>query len=101
MTYSTDLFQGERMAAAGLVLVTGATGFVGSGIVRALLADGYAVRALVRASSPLANLAGLDIETVHGDICDPDAVARAIVGLRYVVHAAADYRLWAPDANEL
>src|SRR3954471_10999304 len=89
------------MNALGPVLVTGATGFVGSGIVRALRNDGYEVRALVRPSSPLANLTGLDIETVHGDLCDADAVARAIAGMRYVVHTAADYRLWAPDPNEI
>src|SRR5437870_3538618 len=89
------------MTGIGPVLVTGAAGFVGSGIVRALLADGYAVRALVRASSPSTNLAGLEIENVHADICDMDAVARAMAGVRYVVHAAADYRLWAPDPDAI
>ena len=89
------------MTQAGPVLVTGATGFVGSGIVRALLADGYPVRALVRGSSPRANLAGLAIETIDGDMCDADAVARAMAGVRYVVHAAADYRLWARDPDAI
>src|SRR5438034_15731 len=58
------------MTGAGPVLVTGATGFVGSGIVRAFLATGYPVRALVRAASPLANLAGLEVESACADICD-------------------------------
>jgi dihydroflavonol-4-reductase len=83
------------------VLVTGATGFVGSSIVRALLAAGYAVRALVRASSPRANLAGLEIDIVDGDICDAKAIARAMTGARYVVHAAADYRLWARNPDSI
>ena len=85
----------------GRVLVTGATGFVGSGIVRALISAGYPVRALVRASSPRTNLAGLEVETVDGDICDADAVARAMAGARYVVHAAADYRLWVRDPGPM
>ena len=85
----------------GRVLVTGATGFVGSAIVRAFLAAGYPVRALVRAASPRGNLAGLEIESVEGDICDENAVARAMGGVRYVAHAAADYRLWARDPDAI
>jgi dihydroflavonol-4-reductase len=83
------------------VLVTGATGFVGSAIVRVLVAAGYPVRALVRASSPRSNLAGVEIESVEGDICDAGAVARATTGARYVVHAAADYRLWAREPSAI
>ena len=85
----------------GRVLVTGATGFVGSAIVRAFLAAGYPVRALVRAASPRGNLAGLEIESAEGDICDENAVARAMAGVRYVAHAAADYRLWARDPEAI
>jgi dihydroflavonol-4-reductase len=85
----------------GLVLLTGGSGFVGSAIARALLQAGYSVRALVRATSPRNNLAGLDLEMVDGDICDPAAVTRAMRGAQYVVHAAADYRLWAPDREAL
>jgi dihydroflavonol-4-reductase len=83
------------------VLLTGATGFVGSAIARSLLESGYGVRALVRPSSLRNNLAGLDLETFDGDICDPVALAQAMNGVRYVVHAAADYRLFARDPSAL
>jgi dihydroflavonol-4-reductase len=89
------------MSEVGRVLVTGATGFVGSAIVRALLAAGYPVRGLVRASSPRSNLAGVEVECVEGNVCDTNAVARAMAGARYLVHAAADYRLWAPDPSAI
>jgi dihydroflavonol-4-reductase len=83
--------------APAVVLVTGASGFVGSAVVRALLAAGPSVRALCRASSPRANLEGLAVDIVEGDVCDAEAVARAMDGVRHLVHAAADYRLWARD----
>jgi dihydroflavonol-4-reductase len=81
--------------------VTGASGFLGSAITRALVTEGYPVRALVRVSSPRRNLAGLDVEIVEGDVRDADAIARAMRGVRYVVHAAADYRLWARRPDEI
>ena len=77
------------------IFVTGASGFIGSAVVRALLASGFAVRALVRPTSPRTNLAGLEIEIAEGDMRDPEAVGRAAKGARYVLHIAADYRLWA------
>jgi len=83
------------------VLITGGSGFVGSALVRAFLAAGYAVRVLVRAASRRENLAGLEIECVEGDMCDASAVARAMADVRYLVHAAADYRLWARDPEAL
>jgi len=89
------------MSESRRVLVTGATGFVGSALVRAFLAAGYSVRALARAESRRDNLAGLAIETVEGDVCDPGAVARAVAGVSYVAHAAADYRLWARDPDTI
>ena len=68
---------------------------------RALLAAGYSVRALCRASTSRANLAGLDIEIADGDVCDAAAVASALAGARFLVHAAADYRLWARDPEAI
>jgi dihydroflavonol-4-reductase len=84
-----------------LVLVTGAAGFVGSAVARAAVAAGYRVRVLVRASSPRRNLAGLDAEIAEGDMRDGAAVARALAGVRWLLHVAADYRLWARDPDEI
>jgi dihydroflavonol-4-reductase len=85
----------------GTVLVTGASGFVGSAVARAAHAAGYAVRALVRPSSRRDNLAGLDIELREGDICDAESLTRALSGVRFVFHVAADYRLWARDRSQI
>jgi len=89
------------MQAKGPTLVTGATGFVGSAVARALLAAGHRVRVLVRSSSPRANLAGLDVEVAEGDLREPSAVDHAMVGMRHLFHVAADYRLWARDPAEI
>ncbi len=70
------------------VLVTGATGLVGGAVVRELLARGHAVRALVRPTSDLANLAGLPVEAVQGDVLDRPSVERALLGQEAVIHAA-------------
>lgn len=83
------------------VLVTGATGFVGSAVARALAARGARLRLLVRASSDRTNLAGLDAELVEGDLRDAGAVARAMQGVDQLFHVAADYRIWAPDPEEI
>jgi dihydroflavonol-4-reductase len=82
-------------------LVTGANGFVGAAVVRRLLAAGESVRALVRTRSNTANLAGLDVERVEGDLRDPGSLRAALDGCRCVFHVAADYRLWVPDAREM
>jgi dihydroflavonol-4-reductase len=83
------------------VLVTGASGFVGSAVARALIRSGYAVRALLRTTSPRANLANLDVEIAEGDMRDAAAVGRAMAGARFLFHVAADYRLWARDRGEI
>ena len=80
-----------------LTLVTGATGFVGSAVARALLARGHRVRALVRAGSDRGNLQGLDVSLADGDLTDPASLARAVSGCDHVMHVAADYRIWVPD----
>jgi dihydroflavonol-4-reductase len=80
-----------------ITLVTGATGFVGSAVARALLARGHRLRLLARPTSDRRNLAGLDAEVVAGDLTDPASLARAAAGCRYMVHVAADYRFWVPD----
>ncbi len=83
------------------ILVTGATGFVGSAVARRLLARGHRVRALVRASSDLGNLEGLDMERVRGDLTDPPSLQAALAGCDALFHVAADYRLWTPDPKLL
>jgi dihydroflavonol-4-reductase len=85
----------------GVALITGATGFVGSAVARALLREGFALRALVRRESPRTNLAGLEVDVVEGDTRDKDVVFAAAQGVRYVFHVAADYRLWAPHPKEI
>ena len=77
-------------------LVTGATGFVGSSVAKALLARGEPVRALIRAGSNRHNLRDLPVETVEGDLEQPSTLRRAVAGCRALYHVAADYRLWAP-----
>jgi dihydroflavonol-4-reductase len=84
-------------SATPLTLVTGATGFVGSAVARALLARGHRVRAMLRANSDRTNLAGLDIAPWRGDLTDPASLERAVDGCDYVMHVAADYRIWVPD----
>src|SRR3954470_5975719 len=82
-------------------LVTGATGFVGSAVARALAARGHDLRLLARPSSDRRNLAGLDAEVVAGNLTDPDSLRRAAADCRYVVHVAADYRFWVPDPDTM
>ena len=82
-------------------LVTGASGFLGSAVLRALLERGEPVRALVRPRSNRQNLDGLPVEIALGDLTDRQSLADAVRGCQAVFHVAADYRLWAADPAEL
>jgi dihydroflavonol-4-reductase len=79
------------------VLVTGAAGFVGSSVVRLVLERCGGAVALVEPGGDTANLEGLDVEVVRGDLRDPDAVDAAVAGCSTVFHIAALYRFWSPD----
>jgi dihydroflavonol-4-reductase len=83
------------------VLLTGATGFIGSHVARELLASGYTVRALVRPAAPerTAPRNPLDprLEVAYGDLRDHKSLQEALSGCEMLVHVAADYRLWTPD----
>ncbi|MBW4518482.1 MAG: NAD-dependent epimerase/dehydratase family protein [Scytolyngbya sp. HA4215-MV1] len=82
------------------VFVTGGTGFIGANLVRLLVQQGYRVRALVRTSSRLDNLQGLDIDIVQGSLHDPD-LAQAMQGCHFLFHVAAHYSLWRADRTLL
>jgi dihydroflavonol-4-reductase len=82
-------------------LVTGANGFVGSHVARMLLGRGERVRVLVRPTSDLRLLEGLPVEIVYGDLRDAGSVAAAVRETGRIFHAAADYRLWARNPQEI
>jgi dihydroflavonol-4-reductase len=79
-------------------LVTGASGFIGWHVARALIEAGHEVRALVRPGSQVTEI---DVEVVRGDLRDPESLDRAVLGCGLVFHVAADYRLWAANPGEL
>jgi dihydroflavonol-4-reductase len=83
------------------ILITGASGFIGSAVLRQLLQAGHDMRVLLRVNSDLRNLTGLDIETVTGDLTMPSSLDRALEGCEALFHVAADYRLWVPDPENM
>jgi len=89
------------MTSGETVFVTGASGFIGSAIVRKLVEAGFSVRALVRPTSRRDHLTGLGVRFVEGDVRDRRSIRTAIADCRYVFHVAADYRLWARDRKEI
>jgi len=84
-----------------LAFVTGATGFLGSHVARALASQGAELRLLVRSTSNLKNLEGLKAETATGDLRDAASLEKAMSGCDTVFHVAADYRLWVRDPEEM
>src|SRR5271165_7179221 len=83
------------------ILVTGATGFLGSHVARHLLADGADLRLLTRSTSRTDNIADLPAEPVVGDLRDLDSLKRGMTGCEVVFHVAADFRVWAINGQEL
>jgi dihydroflavonol-4-reductase len=83
------------------VLVTGATGFVGAAVARALLHPGREVRLLVRPTADRRNLRDLPVEIYHGDVTDLDSLRRATAGCEQVYHVAALYKLWVRRKREI
>jgi len=83
--------------------VTGATGFLGSHVARVLAEQGAELRVLVRPTSDLRNLDGLNADRVVGDLRDAASIEKALSGCDVVFHVAADYRLWVRgrDSNEM
>lgn len=83
------------------VLVTGATGFVGSAVARRLREEGHSLRLLARPGSDRRNLAELQAEIVEGDLTDAASLARACADCDALFHVAADYRTWVPIPQEI
>jgi dihydroflavonol-4-reductase len=81
--------------------ITGATGFVGAHVARALAAAGADLRLLVRPTSRTENIADLRAEIVTGDLRQPESLKKAMQGCEFVFHVAADYRLWVRDPQEM
>jgi len=88
-TSGLSIGQGDR------IVVTGAAGFIGSAVVRALLVRGAEVLALVEPGGDERNLDGLDLERVTLDVRDAEGVMTACADTRFIFHLAALYRFWA------
>ncbi len=84
-----------------LAFITGATGFLGSHVARAVAMQGAELRLLIRPSSHLGNIQELQAERVVGDLRDAASLRRAMAGCDVVFHVAADYRLWVRDPEEM
>ena len=84
-----------------LAFVTGATGFVGSHVARALAEQGADLRLLVRANSNTKNIDDVKADLVTGDLRDPASLEKGIAGCEVIFHVAADYRLWVRDPDEM
>lgn len=89
-----------ELGAGDRVLVTGAAGFVGSAVTRAVLARQAEVRVILQPGADQSGVDGLEVDRVVADIRDAGAVSEAMRGVRYVCHVAALYRFWSPDPDE-
>ena len=79
-----------------MIVVTGASGLVGGNLVRALLAQGRSVRALVHRDRRA--LAGLDVETMSADLTDSASLQQAFRGAEVVYHLASSISIsWTSD----
>ncbi|MBI4219380.1 MAG: NAD-dependent epimerase/dehydratase family protein [Chloroflexi bacterium] len=83
------------------LLVTGATGFIGSWVARRLLQDGHTVRVLVRPGHDLDRLRAAGFEVSPGDLLDRDSLSRATEGVIGVFHVAALYSFSARDKKQI
>ncbi|HVE21296.1 MAG TPA: hopanoid-associated sugar epimerase [Acidocella sp.] len=92
---------GWGLGQGDLTLVTGATGFVGAAVARALAASGHRLRLAVRRGSDRRNVKDIAAELVEFDLAEPASFAPALAGCRYLFHVAADYRLWVPDVASM
>jgi dihydroflavonol-4-reductase len=97
MSGAADMSELARIGPGDRVVVTGASGFIGSAVVRALLARGAHVVAVVEPGAHCGNIEGTDSERVVADIRDAAAVRSACAAARFVFHLAAIYRFWARD----
>lgn len=79
-----------------MILITGATGFLGRNLCEHLAGQGYILRALTRSDHNIAFLKALGVDIVKGDVRDAASVERAMQGCEHVIHAAAHFRLWGP-----
>jgi dihydroflavonol-4-reductase len=84
-----------------ITLVTGANGHIGSRIVKLLVERGRKVRAMVRGTSDLSGLKGLDLELVHGDVEDQTSLEEALKGVQRVFHTAAVFNTRLADESEM
>lgn len=94
MSTNPTISEGDR------IVVTGAAGFIGSAVVRALLARKANVVALIEPGGDVRNLQGLDVDSIEVDVRDGDALIKACDDARFIFHLAAMYRFWAPEPKD-
>jgi dihydroflavonol-4-reductase len=97
----TESERGSNGNDGQMTLVTGATGFLGSAIVRQLIRSGHKVKVLVRPTSDLRNIRDIPVKIVMGDLTNRASLEKALKGCAVLFHVAADYRLWVPDPEEM